>query len=247
MQQDSWRWLPPDIAWAADSLKSKLPVWTGSSWTAPQASRSIAWAIADAARNGSYGARLPDSRIDLAALLALDAVWAARGDRFDGRFDSAASWWEAVARIARAGRARIFLQSGRLRVVRDGPETLPVALFSMRNIVRGSFAVDYAMPTAETADAVEVAYYDGDYWTQRRVTAKLPGAAGKQLSRPRWQVGPRGRACTSSVSASQSASSRTSSSSSPLVSPFIHSRCLLRLKKVTRPLARVASSAARSM
>ena len=92
----------------------KLPVWTGSSWTAPQASRSIAWAIADAARNGSYGARLADSRIDLAALLALDAVWAARGDRFDGRFDSAASWWEAVARIARAGRARIFLQSGRL-------------------------------------------------------------------------------------------------------------------------------------
>ncbi|MDZ7908264.1 MAG: phage tail protein [Gemmobacter sp.] len=161
----------------------KLPVWTGSSWTAPQASRSIAWAIADAARNGSYGARLPDSRIDLAALLALDAVWEARGDRFDGRFDSAASWWEAVARIARAGRARIFLQGGRLRVVRDGPETLPVALFSMRNIVRGSFAVDYAMPTAETADAVEVAYYDGDYWTQRRVTAKLPGSAGARPAR----------------------------------------------------------------
>ncbi|SEO36306.1 Putative phage tail protein, partial [Gemmobacter aquatilis] len=155
----------------------KIPIWTGSAWTAPQASRSIAWAIADAARNASYGAALADARIDLASLLVLDAVWAARGDRFDGRFDSAASWWESVARIAQAGRARIFMQGGVLRVVRDGAETLPIAMFSMRNIIKGSFAVDYAMPTAATADAVEVSYYDGTYWTARRVTAKLPGSA----------------------------------------------------------------------
>ena len=64
---------------------------------------------------------------------------------------------------------------------------------------------------------------------------------------PRWQVGPRGRACTSSVSPSQSASIATSARRCPDVSPLIHSRCRLRLKNVTRPLSSVACSAARSM
>lgn len=156
----------------------KLPIWDGAGWTASQPTRSIAWAIADAARNTSYGAGLTDTRLDIAALAELDALWTARGDNFDARFDTAASWWEAVARIARAGRARIFMQGGRLRVVRDGAETLPVALFSMRNIVKGSFTVDYAMPTEQTSDAVQVTYFDATAWIQRRVTAKLPGAAG---------------------------------------------------------------------
>lgn len=156
----------------------KIPVWTGSAWTAPQATRSIAWAIADAARNGDYGAKLAEARIDLAGLLALDAEWAARGDAFDGRFDSASSWWEAVAKIAQVGRAKIFLQGGKLRVVRDGATSLPIALFSMRNIVKGSFSIDYAMPTGQTADAVEVSYFDAASWSERRVTAKLPGSAG---------------------------------------------------------------------
>src|SRR5690606_25163967 len=43
----------------------KLPVWDPvSGWSAPQPTRSIAWAFADAAR-ADYGANLPDSRIDL--------------------------------------------------------------------------------------------------------------------------------------------------------------------------------------
>ena len=63
---------------------------------------------------------------------------------------------QAATQIATAGRARIFMQGGRLRVVRDGAATLPVALFSMRNIRRGSFSVSYVMASEATADAVEV-------------------------------------------------------------------------------------------
>jgi len=152
----------------------RIPVWTGSDWSAPQATRSIAWAIADAARSEVYGAGWADSRIDTAALAALDAVWEARGDFFDGRFTDAATWWESVSQIARAGRARPYLQGGKLRVVRDGAETLPVALYSMRNILRDSFSIDYLMPDDATADAVEVSYMDAATWTPRKVTAKLP-------------------------------------------------------------------------
>ena len=154
----------------------KVPVWNGSSWSAPVASKSIAWAIADAARNTDYGAGLADTQIDKAALLALDTVWAARGDTFNGRFDSASSWWDAAQKIAQAGRAQCFMQGGILRVVRDGPQTVPVALFSMRNIKAGSFNIDYLMQTGNSADAVTVTYWDADTWAPQRVTGKVPGS-----------------------------------------------------------------------
>lgn len=154
----------------------KLPIWNGTSWSAPTATRSIAWALADAARNATYGAGRPDAQIDLAALLALDALWAARGDNFDGRFESSATFWDAATKIAGAGRARCFMQGGVLRVVRDGAQAVPVAMFSMRNIARGSFSVDYLLATEESADAIQVSYFDGTTWSPQRVTATLPGS-----------------------------------------------------------------------
>ncbi|MDO9524978.1 MAG: host specificity factor TipJ family phage tail protein [Gemmobacter sp.] len=173
----------------------KLPVWTGTAWTAPQATRSIAWALADAARDTDYGARLPVGRIDLDALVALDAVWAARGDTFDARFETAASWWDAASRIAAAGRARLFMQGGILRVVRDGPTALPVAMYSMRNITRGSFGIDYLMPSDDTADAIEVSYFDEATWTPQRVRAQLPGStAARPVKMELFGVGNRAQA-----------------------------------------------------
>jgi predicted phage tail protein len=156
----------------------KVPVWNGTTWSAPVASSSIAWAIADAARNATYGPGLADARLDLAALLALDAVWAGRGDTFNGRFDSAQSWWEVVRKIAAAGRAKCFMQGGVLRTVRDGPQTVPVALYSMRNIRQGTFAIDLLQPSEATADAITLTYFDKNTWAPQRVLAKLPGATG---------------------------------------------------------------------
>lgn len=150
----------------------KLPIWNGTTWSANTATRSIAWPIAYACKQVG----LTDAQIDLATLLALDAVWAARGDFFDGRFDNFISFWEAVTKIAGAGRAKPYMQSGVMRVMRDQAATVPVALFSMRNIVKGSFSVDYLMPTPETADAIDVRYFDAENWAPRRVRAKLPGS-----------------------------------------------------------------------
>lgn len=154
----------------------KVPIWNGTSWSAPTPTKSIAWAIADAARNATYGPGLADTRIDLATLLALDAIWAARGDTFNARFDSASSWWDAVQKIAACGRARCFMQGGILRMVRDAPQTVPVALFSMRNIKAGSFSIDYLMPSEATADAVTMTYWDAHTWGPQRVTGKVPGS-----------------------------------------------------------------------
>jgi hypothetical protein len=155
----------------------KLPVWNGSSWSAPVATQSIAWAIADAARDADYGPGLADAHVGLSNLLALDAIWSARGDTFNGRFDSASSWWDAVQKIAGAGRAQCFLQGGILRTVRDSAQTVPVALYSMRNIKAGSFSIDYLTPSAATSDAVTATYWDATTWAPQRVTGMVPGSS----------------------------------------------------------------------
>lgn len=154
----------------------KIPVWNGMIWSAPQATSSIAWALADAARNGDYGAGFADSRLDLDALLALDATWTTREDEFNGRFESQGSFWDAAKAIAGAGRAQPFLQGGILRCVRDDAQTIPIALYSMRNIKKGSFGIDYMMSSEDTADAVDLTYFDSTVWQPRHVTAALTGS-----------------------------------------------------------------------
>lgn len=157
----------------------KLPAWNGSGFSAPQPSRSIAWAIAYTCKQMG----LPDSQIDLAGLLALDQIWSARGDTFDGRFDNFLGFWEAASKIAAAGRAKPFMQGGVFRIVRDQVQSIPVALYSTRNILKGSFGVTYMMPTDDTADAVDVGYFDMLKWAPAKVRAKLSGSLAAKPSK----------------------------------------------------------------
>lgn len=184
----------------------KLNTWhpvTG--WSASKVpTRSIAWAFADACRS-DYGAELPDNRIGLQALYDLDAIWSARGDTFNAVFDSQSTVMEALGLISRAGRAISFLQGGVVHCVRDQPATIPVALFSQRNIVKNSLSIDYLMPTEETADCVEVTYFDEDIWRERSVTAILPGGTSNKPAKVKlfgvtnrqqaWQEGMYTAAC----------------------------------------------------
>ncbi|MBF0260461.1 MAG: phage tail protein [Magnetococcales bacterium] len=149
-----------------------------SGWNSSAASRSIAWAIADVATNPDYGAGMLDSRVDLAALYNLDLVWSARGDCFDGRFDSQTTVFDALTKIAITGRAKVYMQGGILRVFRDSAVTVPVALFTMRNMIKGSFAIEMTPPTDVSANYCDVGYWDGDVWAARRVEARLPGVDG---------------------------------------------------------------------
>lgn len=156
----------------------KLPVWSETGgWSEPQPTRSIAWAFADACK-AQYGGKLADARIDLKALATLDAAWTARGDSFDAVFDTSMTVWEALTRIARCGRAVPIQQGGIVRIIRDQPQTIPVALFGPRNIVKGSFKIKYVMPGEDTADAVTVEYFSSRTWKPDETTAKLPDSQG---------------------------------------------------------------------
>jgi len=158
----------------------KLPAWDGVAFGTPAATSSIAWALADLCTNATWSAGLKNRRIDLAGLLALHDTWALRGDYFSGRFDSTITFWEALTKVARAGRAYPYMQGGIIRFNRDQAQTTPVALYSMRNIARGSFSVQYLTPSETQADACDVAYFDSTVWAQRRVLAKLPDSRAEK-------------------------------------------------------------------
>lgn len=142
-------------------------------WSDVSATRSIAWAIADICRS-SYGGQLPDNRIDLQGLYDLDQAWTTRGDHLDCVFDSQSTVMEALSLVTRSGRAVPYMQGGILHAVRDSAASIPVAMFSQRNIVKGSFSVEYLMSSEDTADAVDVTYFDSAIWGERTVRATLP-------------------------------------------------------------------------
>lgn len=160
----------------------KLQTWSAGTWSAETATRSIAWALADICK-ASYGLGLPDSRIDLAGLLALDTIWSARGDHFDGVFDSQGTAWEALQQVAKVGRAVPFQQGGVITVVRDGPQAMPSWMLTTRSIVKGSFKLDYLMPNEEQADAIDVTYFDSGVWQERTVRAALPGSSEQTVAK----------------------------------------------------------------
>lgn len=157
-------------------IRRWLPTWSpGGGWAAPAETRSIAWALADVLRNVDYGAGLPDYRIDLQTLYELDALWTVRGDTFNGVFDKRLTIWQALTTIARAGRARPIMRGSVFTFIRDSQQELPVALYSMRNIQRGSFNIDYTMVNDDTGDGVEIQFFNEDTWSSDFVRLPSPG------------------------------------------------------------------------
>jgi hypothetical protein len=150
-----------------------LPVWDGATWSAPQLTRNPAWAIAHALRTRGK----PDERIDLAQLLVLAPVWEARYDSFDYRFDTQISLWDALVMIAQVGRARPLIRGSRYTVVRDGPETLPVASYGMRNQRRGTMQLKPQLATSAQMRTLDLEYWDHRKWGWITVTAQIHAGA----------------------------------------------------------------------
>src|SRR5690606_9211615 len=65
----------------------KLPIWDGSTWSAPTTTRSVVWAFCNILR-ASYNLNLADSYIDLSTLLSLNTAFESAGIYFDHVFDS---------------------------------------------------------------------------------------------------------------------------------------------------------------
>lgn len=154
--------------------KIKTVTATGLSATT-SATRSVAAALADMATNTVYGGGIALANIDWAALYALDQTLTTRGDYLDVRFDNATTLWEALTQAGVVARTKPFMQGGVMHFVRDQSQSVPVALFSMRNIVQNTMSINYLTPTNETSDSVQVTYFDKTTWQQTTVSCVLAG------------------------------------------------------------------------
>lgn len=154
----------------------KIPTRSDGSWTAPVATRSIAWAAADMLRNDVYGAGRSDSQIDIERLEYLDGVWSARGDYFDGIFDTKRGFWEALRAALLPGRAEPVMVAGMVSFVRDEPASIRRCAFTPRNILPGSFEPEYVAYDEDTPEALLVEYWDSRTWSKKEVLCALDGA-----------------------------------------------------------------------
>jgi hypothetical protein len=149
-----------------------LPVWDGSTWSAPQATRNPAWAYARILKARSTA----DSRMDLAQLLTLATLWDTRQDRFDHEFKDPATTWDALTMVCRVGRAVPLVRAGRYTLVRDQAEPQPQAFFGMRNIRRGSWRLEQSLPADDPIEALDVEYMDLRRTGPVTVTAQIHGS-----------------------------------------------------------------------
>ncbi len=161
----------------------KLPIWeSGGGFNAvPVATRSIVWAFVDIFRS-HYGGRVAEDYFDFDALEELDALYTSRGEYFDWVFRDPITVWEAARAVARAGRAVPMLVGSQITMRRDGPEEVPVTLFSPDNITRGSLRWDVKLWDLDEQDGIRVEYTEPSTgYKQEQVTAILPGDTGNNI------------------------------------------------------------------
>jgi hypothetical protein len=154
-------------------VQRMLPMWTGSAWTAPQATRSPAWAMARILKARGVA----DAQIDLAGLLAFAQTCDARQDRFDYRFDASSTTWDALAIVLRVARAVPLVRASRYTLVRDAQQVAPVAAFTMRNIRRGTFRLSLGLPGPDPMRVLDLEYRDHRRSDWVTVTAQIHNGA----------------------------------------------------------------------
>lgn len=115
------------------TVQRLLPIWNGSTWSSPQATRNPAWAFCDVLRGPGNARALGDDRIDLATIRTWAQACDAQGLTFDAVIAERRSVWEMLQEIAATGFASPTVRDGQFSVVHDTTRTVPVQHFSPRN------------------------------------------------------------------------------------------------------------------
>ena len=163
--------------------RGKIPVWNGTSWSAPQNTSNPAWIAADMLRNTAYGAGLSDDRIDLSKLLELSAVYDGRGDSFNGVFDTAKTFWESLASVLSVVRSQPILVAGMITFMRDQPRALAKTVITPQSILKNTFESTHIIKGEDSADDVIVEFMDSTTWEQSEVQCTLPGSTSSKPAR----------------------------------------------------------------
>lgn len=158
----------PTITWR--QTRSNVWIWNGTTWT-QQNAQNPAWIVYDLCVQARqldgviYVFGDDPSRMDYAAF----AAWAAWNDRtLNNRpalrmnllVDESKSLWQWVNDIAASARGAVVMKGTRISCIWDQPSS-PVQLFTMGNIIAGSFSGEY-LPVESRANAVEISFQNED-------------------------------------------------------------------------------------
>jgi sulfur carrier protein ThiS len=136
-------------------VRRKISIWDSTNgWGTPVHTKLAAYAFMDACKN-FYGGALDDKYIDLAHLESLTGY----GVEFNGVFDGKLTLWNALNEIARPMNGRAVQKAGGVySIALDLPDQPPVAMFTMRNIVRGSFSIEHNLPVDDKTNFVRATF-----------------------------------------------------------------------------------------
>lgn len=160
---------------------SKVPVWDGLSWSAPQASRNAIWHFLDLWRNIDKGPGLDDSYFNLTNYKALADAADARGDKLDYTINTISTTWDVGENILRTIRCRPEASGSSIQVVRDEPKTLASGVFNQHNIKPGSFERHIKLSNIGDHDGFEMEYMDGATGNKQTVNCLVGTDAGTNL------------------------------------------------------------------
>lgn len=176
----------------------KLPVWDGTSWSAPIVTRSIAPWVAYIAKSVGY----TDADINLAELHRLGEIWDARGDYYDDAINDRTTVKDAINDALAAGFAELTIDRGLIKPVRDEPRTVFEQAYSPQNMT-SPLVRQFSSTDVDDFDGVDVEYLDAVSRQWTTVECRLPGDLGQRVEKMRiagvtdetraWRIGMRKR------------------------------------------------------
>lgn len=176
----------------------KLPIWNGTSWSAPTATRSIAPWVAYIAKSVGY----TDADINLTELHRLGDIWDSRGDYYDDAINDRTTVKDAINDALAAGFAELTIDRGLIKPVRDEPRTVFEQAYSPQNMT-SPLVRQFSSTDVDDFDGVDVEYFDAVNRQWTTVECRLPGDAGARVEKMRiagvtdetraWRIGMRKR------------------------------------------------------
>lgn len=131
-------------------------------------SNNPAWIVLDAMTSLRYGAGMSESRFDMPMFKEWAKYCTQNNLTFDGVIDSVLNVWDAMQPVLRCGHAQIVNVGTRYTVVIERASS-PTMMFSVANIISGSFKQNW-LPLTDRANEIEVTYFDKtDNYKQRTV------------------------------------------------------------------------------
>ncbi|WP_028449701.1 host specificity factor TipJ family phage tail protein [Chitinibacter tainanensis] len=117
-----------------------------------------AWVVLDMLSHYRYGGGMNDNRLNLRKFFEWAQHCEQNSLKFNAVIDTSMNMWEALQYPLRSGHAQLVREGTRWSLAIERAAA-PVMMFSVANIMRGSFSQNW-LPTADRVNEVELTYFD---------------------------------------------------------------------------------------